>query len=106
VVGPRIGSVTYRVLTSSRTFVLAVPPNLDAPVHPGNASPRKAGIRTIVPGAIATPESRHRQRQRASGDWFGRNIGARHPGRNPGLASFSVRSSPSCSCRRLSPAAR
>ena len=36
--GPRMGSVTYRVLALSRTLVLAVPPNLDAPVHRGGAS--------------------------------------------------------------------
>jgi nucleotide-binding universal stress UspA family protein len=36
--GPRMGSVTYRVLALSRTFVLAVPPNTDNPVHRGGAS--------------------------------------------------------------------
>jgi nucleotide-binding universal stress UspA family protein len=36
--GPRMGSVTYRMLCLSRTLVLALPPRLAAPAHRGEAA--------------------------------------------------------------------
>jgi nucleotide-binding universal stress UspA family protein len=45
--GPRMGSVTYRMLCLTPTLVLALPPKCDEPTHRGTAIPQTVSSQAI-----------------------------------------------------------